>query len=202
MVPMRQTTENSDWVAICSKPPIEEKIILTRKHKEILLNPTKPWLSTDHTEAATILLRNQFPEVDGLLGVIDRSPERISLFYRNRRFVEIVHVHGNHFVLFESYSVGDQHGKNPFVVNMHDSLASKMVSVGVPEMITATALANTNCSSMELRMKQCAQQDNFNDCGVYAIANAFAVCNGDDLTKCAYDIPRVSGTLNFQVTIY
>ncbi len=152
-----------DWIEICSEVPL--KLI----HKEILEG--NGWLDSSLVCAAMCMLRQDFPNIEGL------QRPTFSMFNPplfvpcSGFFVQICHVAGNHWNL-----VSGRVENEIFVVNVFDSLFNDVHQDNV-SIISSLNRKLTDISKIEVRFHDAVKLKNGNDCGLYAIAFAKLICS-------------------------
>ena len=94
----------------------------------------------------------------------------------------ILNENGNHWVLISTI------GCPPATVNVYHSLHGSLSS---HTQCLIADLLQCKASSFELRYQDVQWQSNGSDCGLFALANASALCNGVEPTKVSFDQYRM-----------
>ena len=156
------------WVKIGS-------ISLHQSHRRVIL--TGEWLWGTHLTAVQILLKQQFPNINGLIDTLKMTQKGITL---SSGSVQILHVNGNHWITVSTLMSTESDDD----VIVYDSLNS-CVSHG-----TKMQLANvikTSKKSLKIKIASVNKQVGFDDCGVFAAAYCTALVNGQDPSTLVYD---------------
>jgi Ulp1 family protease len=143
---------------------------------DVLKHPLR-WLDDTLINIAQSFLSHQFPEVGGFQSSCIFNSNNFGGYTISAKFVQILNVRNSHWVLISNLT--SDNGCNS--VQYYDSLFT--VPDTVPLLVHRVArslLINMCISSLNLEVMRCHKQDNGNDCGLYAIANATALCNGFD----------------------
>ena len=144
----------------------------------VILTPGR-WLWGTHLTAVQLLLKQQFPDINGLIDTfkITHAQKGITL---SSGSVQILHVNGNHWITISTLmSTGNDND-----VIVYDSLNSP-VSHG-----TKMQLANlikTSKKSLKIKIANVNIQAGIDDCGVFAAAYSTALVNGQDPSTFVYD---------------
>lgn len=143
---------------------VRDNIALGKKLNDVAVN------------MAQNILHVQFPEVKGLhdtvMGIKKFPQEKGS-------FVQILH-HSDHWIVVGGLENGQ--------VDVYDTLSSGVLSSGfVSQINTLRGLKK----GAVLNIKSCQQQDNGVDCGVFAIANAYALCTGVPVGDLRYNAKKM-----------
>ena len=159
------------WVKIGS-------ISLYHSDRCVILTPGR-WLWGTHLTAVQLLLKQQFPDINGLIDTfkITHAQKGITL---SSGSVQILHVNDNHWITISTLmSTGNDND-----VIVYDSLNSP-VSHG-----TKMQLANlikTSKKSLKIKIANVNIQAGIDDCGVFAAAYSTALVNGQDPSTFVYD---------------
>lgn len=150
---------------------------LTKQDEQILL--AGGWLSANHISAVQKLLRKTYPTQEGLN---DTSILAERLFWPSKpdRFVQIIHVSGSHWACLSNQfcSLG--------AVDLYDSLHTYPAqNEGILKQ--ACAILKSEMSSVTINVINVQYQDGSSDCGLFAVAMAFDLCNGIDPFLKNYD---------------
>ena len=159
--------ESKVWVRI-------DGIHLSTAEKKILADGE--WLSDKHIHAAHLLLAKQYP-VSGLQNPILQRTNTFEV-QGSRSFVQCLNVANNHWITVSTYRCA------PGTITVYDSLnlrLSKSLKKVVADLI------HTRDSSLVIRYANMQYQRGGSDCGLFAIATACAICNGEDPTSLSFD---------------
>lgn len=154
------------------KPTKRRKYTLSKAAINIIKN--KQWLEDEHIEITNQLLRNQFPNLAGL-----QPPEYgqdLSFPITQDRFIQILHVQGNHWMTVA--------GGSPSMVHVYDS----MYNFTTPE--TKMQVASILCSAehrITFKVHKIQFQKGTMDCGLFAIAYATDLAFGNDPASFNYE---------------
>ncbi len=145
-----------------------ETLLLFKTDKENLQNGG--WLSDAHVYAASKLLKNQYPTQNGLLSPL---PLYHNLVWKssNTDFIQIINVCGHHWVCASNI------GCPPNSCCVYDSLYPNY-STSLTNQLAA--IMKTPEDSFVVKYMNVQQQAGANDCGLFAIAFAAALCNNKD----------------------
>ena len=159
---------NKHWVSINS-------IRLTNEDKETLM--TKEWLNDNHISAAQSLLKQQHPDVSGLQPSTLQYTQMFDV-HSNREFVQCLNLADNHWTTVSTV------GCVPGVVNVYDSL-----NYGLTTSIKRTIanLVHTDKPTITIQRAPMQLQRGGSDCGLFAIASATAICNGQSPENIQFD---------------
>lgn len=134
---------------------------LSEKDVVELQHPAK-WLSDHHINAAAVLLFNIYPHVQGLKDVI------VDQVGGNRKVghgaIQMHNMAGNHWVLSTTLTTDGS-------IHVYDSMS------GVLSATLLRELRRTYDGQRPIRLIECQRQQGANDCGLFAIATARALCH-------------------------
>ncbi len=145
-------------------------IRLRRKHHHILCSPEE-WLDDDIIAAAQHLLKKQYPHVEGL-----QPPAELlqsTMQPPSGEFVQILHAGGNHWIVISTVKCAQGS------VNVFDSLNLRTPSSAVIEGLLSS-------KSRKINHVHVQQQQDGNDCGLFAIAFATSLCTSQDPSRVRY----------------
>ncbi|XP_065656309.1 uncharacterized protein LOC136081887 [Hydra vulgaris] len=143
-----------------------------------ILNNPLGWLDDTLIDIAQSFLLHQFPKVGGFQSSCIFNSNNFGGFVSGK-FVQIFNVRNSHWVLISN--VTSDNGSNS--VQYYDSLFTGFNKNTVPLLVHRVArsiLINEGIEFINLEVMRCQNQDNGNDCGLHAIANATALCHGID----------------------
>ena len=130
------------------------------------------WLTDKHINACSVLLKQSNPSQSGLHHTITLA-KKPHLCASPADFVQLAHIDQSHWLCFSSINCP------PGVVDVYDSAPYPLSSCSVLFKQVA-AVADCKNSILELRYVDVQVQEGANDCGLFAIAFATALCNGID----------------------
>ena len=128
------------------------------------------WLTDNILFSAEQLLHQQFPAISGLQ---DPNLQRTLTFevQKNKEFVQCLNMGGNHWITVSS--VGCKAG----TVRVYDSM-NRMLKPAVKKVLAY--LVCTESKSFTVEYMRMQYQIGGADCGLFAIASACSICNGED----------------------
>lgn len=149
-----------------------------------ILSSHKTWLSDIVIDAAQSLLAKQFPHITGFqTTVILQGSSYGGYAAKGLPFVQIVNVNSHWISLSNSVSGT----VTPGTINCYDSMHRTFFEI--PHIIknVSASLMFLECNtSITVQIPSCKQQIGSNDCGLFAIANATAVCFGFNPSHCVW----------------
>ena len=136
---------------------------------------TGEWLNDKHLHVAQYLLQQQYPNISGLQ---DPILQVTNSFYvqGHREFVQCLR--SSHWITVSTV------GLSPNTVEVFDSMDLQL-SHSIIEIIAG--LLHTNKNTFSLNYTAVQQQVGPSDCGLFAIANACAICHGLHPRSLYYD---------------
>ena len=128
------------------------------------------WLSSKHIYAVHTLLKKQYPEQNGLQDTLQLS-NNFKWLSGNKDFVQIIHISQNHWVCASNRLTPDG------VVEVYDSLPATCNNT-----LTGQIAAILRCSTphFTIRWASVQLQSGKDDCALFAVAFAEALCAGKD----------------------
>jgi hypothetical protein len=148
---------------------------LTQDDKKILTSGE--WLTDNHIHAAQVLLKQQYPHISGLHHPILHRTKTYDVL-KDQEFVQCVNLGSNHWITISTV------GCDAAVINVYDSLNLRLPK-SVKTLIAD--LMHTSCPSIRVNYINVQYQNGGNDCGLFAIAMAHAVCSGQDPSQLRFD---------------
>ena len=146
-------------------------LCLTMQDKRELMN--RSMLSDKHMYAGQKLLKAQYPDMGGLqdtcLAQTEFQPEQ-------RRGVQIHHTRGNHWVL-SSTNDGDE-------VNLYDSMYDNITADLYKQLQQIYKVDQDN--KVVYRLPDIQKQRGSRDCGLFVVAFAIELCEGNDPTDAQF----------------
>ena len=154
----------------------KKKRPLTRNVEMLCLNGVN-WLDDRAIDLAQDLMKQQFPDVDGLQSTIVLSTGCVYTPSCSR-FVQIYNFSGNHWLTLTKRE------NETNCTTIYDSLG---ININEDVKSICTPLLHSKEKTYKLEIKECHQQNGLNDCGLFAIANTLAFCAGEDPTTFIWD---------------
>ena len=140
------------------------------------------WLTDEHIDHGLWLMSEQYPHAKGLHSVLAFQNKQPKVESGLEDFVQILNVSGNHWVT--ATNVGCEGNK----VKVYDSLYTKLFDKHREDLYACLAsMLHTTSKNMVIEWPSMAQQIGTADCGLFALAVAISLCNGDDPGTQAYD---------------
>ena len=160
---------------LCSVTNQEEITRILCSHSE--------WLS-DVVDAAQALLVKQFPDIMGLQStVILQGSSYGGYAPKDFPFVQIINVK-NHWVTLSNFVMDIM---KPGIANLYDSLHRKNSEIPtIVKKVTASLMFMEGNTSITVQLPKCKQQNGSSDCGLFAIANATALCFRINPSSCVW----------------
>lgn len=161
---------SNSWVGIST-------INLTKQDKIDLLSGEN--LNDKHIHAAQLLLKEQFPNLGGLVDPVLLSSNLASNVPTQNTSLQIHHVPG-HWLMSYSSERGN--------INIYNSIKNTVLT---PSLLQQLNIVYEDKSPEHITVRCCQEQAGVNDCGLYAIANSVALANGIDLDKIKFHQPMM-----------
>ena len=136
------------------------------------------WLTDEHMDHGQWLISKQFPKMKGFHSVLAFEGKTPKVEKGLKDFVQIVNIGGNHWVTVTN--IGCEENR----IKVYDTLYRSMSNT---DKIKLAALLNTSLESMVIEWPSLQIQEGDSDCGLFAMAIALALCNGQDPCQQAYD---------------
>ena len=156
-----RTTQEENWIVVGD-------IRLTLQDEKDLGSRSHHWLNDRHITAAQHLLKQQHPAVSGLQPTTLQLTRTFDV-HRNREFVQCLNVSSNHWVTVSTI------GCPPGSINVYDSMhlgPSTSLKKVIADMM------HSDKKAISIRTVHIQQEIGGSDCGLFAIANATALCHG------------------------
>lgn len=129
------------------------------------------WLDDRHIDRAQKILHKQFPNIDGFQSVLlFSSQKQRQITVPNNHFIQILNVSGNHWVTVSNIGCKDAE------INFYDSIYRKP-SVPCECLQQITSIFNFSMPNIKLHFPDIKKQTGTDDCGLFAIAVAVALCS-------------------------
>ena len=172
---------NGVWKCTANGNP--EELVLTIMEEDY-------WLTDKHIDHAQWLLSKQFPDSKGLHSVLAFGSKPPKVQKGDKDFVQILHVGGNHWVTVTN--IGCQENR----IKVFDSLRQKLSKKEKQKLCSCLAvLLNTSLSNMVIEWPSMQRQRGESDCGLFAVAVATSLLNGEDPGSKSYDQSVMKGHL-------
>jgi hypothetical protein len=149
--------------------------LLSNEHMAAL--STNTWLNDEHMNAANGILRARFPTAGGLCDTI--LQQNNSQNVPTSEYVQFLHVADSHWVTISNLGLDTMH-----TVLIYDSLQQQ------PDRAFITLVSkflHLPEKQIDLKIMNVQKQPNSHDCGVYSIAFATSLLNGEDPTHLQYE---------------
>ena len=190
-VPSKKQPDHQKITAFCESKPkkrkitqvndsdeyISKKLLPCKKNKSKLFNLTQAdieslndgkWLNDNHIRAAQHLLQKQFPNIGGLQEPLLSYKMQWELMPQGA--VQLLHINGNHWVCLSTIDCPID------TVRLYDSMNNNTISLAVQKQLSKLIYPASKFLTVEIMESQL--QEGCSDCGLFAIANAFMLCNG------------------------
>lgn len=139
------------------------------------------WLNDTHINAASYLLKDQFPAVSGLHDC--RYRQDLSFPPTKSPFVQILHA-GNHWLTVA--------GVDASLVKVYDTMK---YATTLDVQCQIAAIIQSSSKSITLQLEPTQEQSGDSDCGLFSIAYATEVCYGNDVSSLRYYQDRLRSHL-------
>ena len=146
------------------------KLNLNASNRRIL--SSGQWLTDKHVRAALMCLAKQFPSINGLQDTL--------LLYEFQQYnsttenmIQIINVNQNHWVCLSTINA------SAGVIDVFDSMPS-LSRTSMSLQYQAAAILKTAEKEFTLRFIDVQRQNGTDDCALFALAFAVALCNGRD----------------------
>ena len=135
------------------------------------------WMNDNVIFAAEKLLKQQHPHVCGLQDPMLQLTSTFEVM-RNKQFVQILNCAGNHWIIISTMDC------NPGTVNVYDSMNLPLTN---DLEVTVADLLCIPEQYIILKHVKMQYQIGASDCGLFAIASACAICNGENPAEIKFD---------------
>ena len=179
------TTLSTPSVAsVACKPPSElswiSKLDLSLEEKRIL-NAPHEWLNDKIIDACQQLLREQTSDkIGGFQTTLLKNGYRFH--HVEGPFVQILHVHGNHWVTVSNISCPSG------CINVYDSLYNY---VKRDTKLQICSFTRPSEKKITFRLVNMQKQLDSSSCGLFAMANAVELANGNDPASCTFQLSQM-----------
>jgi len=140
---------------------------LTTSDYQIILNPTG-WLTSGIVHQAQVLLHEENQSIEGFQRPTFEPVPNFDVV--SGEFIQILHTGSAHWMCVSNI------GCRPFDVNLYDSLYQDIICQEMADQMNDVLGGRLN----SLNYAPVQQQNNGNDCGIFAIAFAFHLGNGKE----------------------
>ena len=146
-------------------------------------------LDDDHMNAASQLLRDQFPDLQGLSTPAVGECLRFEKFdwmlgHAGIAYCQVLHTGSDHWVVVKAISDNEVH--------IYDSVFTEPTYHVLKQI---AAICNTKSAQIKINLEKVQMQIHTNDCGVYAIAFLTDICYGRSPSSCVYDHKKIRSHL-------
>lgn len=156
---------------------------LTEKDRDDLLGAN--WLNGRVIEASQILLKQAYDHIGGLQTPLLGQTLQFDIVTAS--MVQILHSGGNHWLTVSTVDVD-----SPATVRVFDSLSSPLPEHTKQQI---AAILNTSEPQIKIEFANVQTQPNLRDCGLFAVANALAICAGQSPENLLFDVKSMRGHL-------
>ena len=149
--------------------PVTNSLILSNIIGE--LQKKSVWLGDYHIDHCQGLLLKQLPGTKGLQNrMLFRTHDACNVGAPDGEFLQILNVSGTHWLCASTV------GCDPGIINLFDSLYTGSTT---PQLLNELArMIHTDSPEMIINWQQCSKQVGGNDCGLFALTFATALCHG------------------------
>lgn len=163
--------KNKRNILHCAANANPEKLVSTILKKNY-------WLTDEHMDHGQWLISKQFPKMKGFHSVLAFEGKTPKVEKGLKDFVQIVNIGGNHWVTVTNIRCEENR------IKVYDTLYRSMSNT---DKFKLAALLNTSLESMVIEWPSVQIQEGDSDCGLFAMAIALALCNGQDPCQQSYD---------------
>ena len=172
--------DHNKWKCTANGNPEELLLTIIEDH----------WLTDEHIDHAQWLLSKQFPDSKEIHLVLAFEIKPPKVQKGDKDFVQILHVGGNHWVTVTN--IGCQENR----IKVFDSLRQKLSKKEKQKLCSSLAvLLNTSSSNLVIEWPSMQRQRGESDCGLFAVAVATSLLNGEDPGSKSYDQSVMRGHL-------
>ena len=142
------------------------------------------WLTDEHVDHVQWLLSEQHSTVNGFHSVLAFEAENAKVAKGQKNFIQLLNMSGDHWVTVTNIGCRENH------VKVYDSLyrqPPKCQKSRDKFMACLAALLSTSQAEMLVEWPSLKRQKGCSDCGLFALAVAVSLCNGDDPSMQDYD---------------
>jgi len=180
--PLITIDDTPDDISLISKK--EESVLSTTDLQILKYNSgARAWLNGHLVNAAQQLLKGKFPNISGLQNV--ESLDTLLFHSVDGELVQILNCDNQNWVCISTI------GCKPRVVKVYDRMRTGDLPIKTKEGIAA--MLCTPRTHIYLIFSDVQQQKSGWDCGLYAIAYAYTLYNGDDPCKFLFDEHSLRG---------
>ena len=137
------------------------------------------WLTANHISAASSLLKQSFPNQNGLCDTTYLA-EKLEWPSTPHKFVQIIHVGGCHWACLSNKLIENE----THVVEHFNSMHTEP---GYTIKEQACTILHCDQSLLTIRVVNVQCQQGGDNCGLFAVAMAFDLCEERDPFLCSYD---------------
>ena len=168
--------------AMC-RPPVPASLQTSELETMIHIIENREWLTDDHMNHCQALLKHQFPEVDGLQScAVFEAVGHNFVGTPSGKFVQILNIKDNHWI-----TISNIHSTNEGEIKIYDSLLTNIREPHRQKFLGQLGwLLHTSRPAITIEWLDVQQQKGSDACGLYAIANAYALCAKLKPQDCAW----------------
>ena len=159
-----------------------QKPYLLEEDKKRLLSGS--WLNCRLIEAAQLLLKEQYPHIQGLQSPLYGESKRFRVVEGD--YIQVLNIRKSHWVCVSN--VG--HGNDD--VSMYDSAFTNLC---LDTKRQVCSLLKPTCDRLHFNIMNVQRQTNSSDCGLFAIANATELALGKDPQLSVWDTSQMRSHL-------
>ena len=149
-----------------------------------ILESQSGWLNDSLINPGLNMLRSQFPGSSGLY-VVSLANTLCYPDETHEDFIQILNVRHSHWVCASNKSC------NAGTVKIYDSLRTGDIPLSAKEVISALLHYHYQKKKVTLIFPDVQQQSDGSACGVFALAYAYTLCQGEDPVEIQYDVLKM-----------
>ena len=178
--------EFNDWYTANGVPSR-----LNMKDFEVFEN-SHAWLADIHMNYGLVLLKNYFGiNIQGFFDTGVYSTYGFKSINPELDFAQPIHTGSSHWSLLTNIGVPQEERKNTVyyfdsMIKMRPGSMTRAIVPPAVEWQVCQLLRNTQESNYIIKIRPCSQQQNFSDCGLFALANCTNICFGFDVSETCY----------------
>ena len=147
-------------------------------------------LEDQHMNAASAILREQFPDVGGLFNV-QWVVQGGFQHAKEETWIQFINIKNIHWIMASKGFDGNQEG----VIEVFDSQTSQSVCKKYPDVLITALGQLENSTEPKFKFVPCQDQGDGSSCGVFAIAFATALVFKKHLGKCRFEKDKMRSHL-------
>ena len=140
------------------------------------------WLNDEDIDHVQSLISKQYPQTNGLHSVLAFEPKKPKVEAGLKNFVQVMNFGNNHWVTVTNISCESNR------IKVYDSLYSELSEKERQKFYASLAsLINTNEANMIIEWPSMEQQNGSSDCGLFALAVAVCLSEGENPSEHLFD---------------